>query len=231
MARGIPVIAKLIFVGTALLLPYALSAQATSDEAVQRSNEGVELLKQSKFSEAIDPLLKAVELNPKDPNVRLNLAYAYDRQGRLDEAVIHYQKAIELNPRDSVARNNLGVLYNKAGRYDKAIRELEKTLEIDPKSATAPKNLETAKKNQSALQEREKRIAEAVKNVESNPENASAHYNLARLYAFYDKKDLAIPSLEKALKLGYSDIGYVKVDTALDSIRNEPDYVWLLRGR
>ena len=222
---------SLILIGGLISLLFTFSAQAASDEAVQWSNEGVELLKQSKFSEAIDPLLKAVELNPKDPKVRLNLAYAYDRQGRLDEAIIHYQKAIELNPRDSVARNNLGVLYNKTGRYDEAIRELEKALEIDPKSATGPKNLETAKKNQSVIQDRERKIAEAVKNVEAHPENPQGHYSLARLYAFYGKKDQAIASLEKALKLGYHDIGYVKTDTALDNIRNEPDYVWLLRGR
>jgi Flp pilus assembly protein TadD len=210
---------------------WTITAQAASDEAVERNNQGVELLKQGKIEEAIGPLLKAVELNPKDPNVRMNLAYAYDQQGRLDEAIIHYQKAIELNPRDSVARNNLGVVYNKIGHYDEAIRELEKSLEIDPKSATGPKNLETAKKNQSVIQERERKIAEAVKNVGAHPENPQAHYSLARLYAFYGKKDQAIGSLEKALKLGYHDIGYVKTDTALDNIRNEPDYVWLLRGR
>jgi Flp pilus assembly protein TadD len=208
----------------------AFSAEA-SDEAIERNNHGVELLKQGKIEEAIGALQKAVELNPKDAAVRQNLAYAYDRQGRVDDAIIQYQKAIELNPRDSVARNNLGVLYNKTGRYDEAIRELEKALEIDPKSATGPKNLEAAKKNQSVIQDRERKIAEAVKNVEARPENPQAHYSLARIYAFYGKKDLAIASLEKALKLGYHDIGYVKTDTALDSIRNEPDYVWLLRGR
>lgn len=208
-----------------------LSAQAASEEAVERNNQGVDLLKQGKIEEAIGALQKAVEVNPKDVDVRLNLAYAYDRQGRVDDAILQYQKAIELNPRDSVARNNLGVLYNKTGHYDEAIRELEKSLEIDPKSATGPKNLETAKKNQSVIQERERKIAEAVKNAGAHPENPQAHYSLARLYAFYGKKDQAIASLEKALKLGYHDIGYVKTDTALDNIRNEPDYVWLLRGR
>lgn len=206
------------------------SAQA-SDEAIERNNQGVELLKKGKIEEAIGTFLKAVELNPKDPNVRMNLAYAYDRQGRLEEAIVQYQKAIELNPRDPVARNNLGVVYNKTGRYDQAIRELEKSLEIDPKSATGPKNLETAKKNQSVIQERERKIADAVKDVEVRPENPHAHYGLARAYASYGKKDEAIKSLETALKLGYNDINYVKTDSALDNIRNEPDYVWLLRGK
>jgi tetratricopeptide (TPR) repeat protein len=209
----------------------ASSPRAESDEAVERNNQGAALLKQGKIDEAIGPLLKAADLNPKDPDARLNLAYAYDRQGRFDDAIVQYQKAIELKPRNSVAHNNLGVLYDKKGLYDEAIREFEAVLKLDPKSATGPKNLETAKKNQSLIQDHEKQIAEALKNAEAQPENSNASYKLARLYAAYGKKDQAIGWLEKALKLGFNDIGYLKVDSALDSLRNEPDYVWLMKGR
>jgi tetratricopeptide (TPR) repeat protein len=221
----------IFIVGVFFLFPGVSSAQAESDEAVERNNQGAALLKQGKIDEAIGPLLKATESNPKDPDARLNLAYAYDRQGRLDDAIVQYQKAIELNPRNSVARNNLGVLYDRKGLYDEAIHEFEDVLKLDPKSATGPKNLDTAKKNQFLIQEREKQIAEALKNAEAQPENPNTSYKLARLYAAYGKKDQAVGWLEKALKLGFNDIGYLKVDSALDSLRNEPDYVWLLRGR
>jgi tetratricopeptide (TPR) repeat protein len=207
------------------------SARAGSDEAVERNNRGVELLKQGKVDEAIGPLLKAVELKPTDADIRLNLAYAYERQGHLDEAISQYQKTIELNPRNPVARNNLGVLYDKRGLYEQAMREFEKVVEIDPSSATGPKNLQTAKKNQSVIQDRERQIAEALRNAEANPENPTASYNLARLYAFYGKKEQAIGWLEKALKLGYNDVAYLKVDSALASLRDDPNYIWLLRGR
>ena len=207
------------------------SVRAASDESVERNNQGVELLKQGKTDEAILTLLKAVELDPKNPDARLNFAYAYDRQGRIDEAIVQYEKAVELNPRNSIARNNLGVLYDKTGRTDEAIREFEKAIEMDPKSATGPKNLAIAKKNQSAIQERERQIAEALKNAAAQPKDPRSSYSVARLYAAYGKKDQAIGWLEKALKLGFNDIGYLKVDSVLDSLRNEPDYVWLLRGR
>lgn len=188
------------------------SAQAASDEA------------------AVGPLLKAVESNPKDPEARSTLAYAYERQGRIDEAITQYQKAIELNPRNAVAHNNLGVLYDNKGLHGEAIRQFEKAVDIEPSNATGPKNLENAKKNQSAVDEREKQIAEALKKVEAQPENPRASYTLARLYAAYGKKEQALQWLEKSLKLGFNDIAYLKVDSALDNLRNEPDYVWLLRG-
>ncbi len=218
-----------IFVVSSLL--GITSARAGTDEAAERDNQGVELLKLGKIDEAIGPLLKAVELNPKDPDARLNLAYAYEHQGRIDEAISQYRKAVELNPRNPIAHNNLGVLYDKKGLYDEAIRQFEKAVDIDPSSATGPKNLETAKKNQAVIQEREKQIAQAADEVETQPDNPRSAYKLARLYAYYGKKDQAIEWLDKALKLGFNDFGYLKVDAALESLRDDPNYIWLLRGR
>jgi Flp pilus assembly protein TadD len=224
MKSGFLTIAIILLLGTN-------SASAEFDEAIQNNNAGVELLKQGKYGEATASLLKAVELNPKDSNTRLNLAYAYDRQGRYEEAVVQYQKVVELNPRNPIARNNLGVLYDRMGRYYEAIRELEKVVELDPRNPDGPKNLETARKNQARIQERDKQIAEALRNTEAQPQDPNVSYRVARTYAFYGKKDEAIGWLEKALKEGYSDIGYVKTDPALQSLREEPDYIWLLRGR
>ena len=218
-----------IFVVSSLL--GITSAQAGTDEAAERDNQGVELLKLGKIDEAIGPLLKAVELNPKDPDARLNLAYAYERQGRTDEAISQYRKAVELNSGNSVAHNNLGVLYDRKGLYDEAIREFETALQIDPKSTTGSENLATAKKNQAIIQEREKQIAKAIKDVEAHPDSATASYKLARLYAYYGNNDQAIDWLNKAFKLGFNDFGYLKVDAALESLRDDPNYIWLLRGR
>jgi tetratricopeptide (TPR) repeat protein len=207
-------------------------AYAESDDAAMlQRGQAIELLKQGKTEEAVGPLLKVLEAAPKDTTPRLSLAYAYERLGRFDEAISQYQKVIELDSQNSVARNNLGVIYDKKGRHDEAIRELEKAVETDPAGATGQKNLAIAKKNQALIQEHERQIAEALKNAEAQPENPNTSYKLARLYAAYGKRDQAIGWLEKALKLGFNDIGYLKVDSALDSLRNEPDYVWLMRGR
>ena len=64
----------------------------------------------------------------------------------------------------------------------------------------------------------------------ANPKNPSSAYKLARFYAFYGKKHQAIEWLDKSLALGFNDFGYVKIDTALESLRDDPDYRWLVRG-
>jgi tetratricopeptide (TPR) repeat protein len=161
----------------------------------------------------------------------LKLGNAYERDGNLDEAIAEYRKAIELNSRNAVAHNNLGVLYKRKGLHADATREFQKAVEIEPSNAIGLRNLEDAKKGQLAVTERETQIAEALQNAEAQPQNPAAAYTLARLYAFHGRKGEAMTWLGKALNLGFVDIGYLKIDPALESLRDEPDYVWLLRGK
>ena len=205
--------------------------EAAPQAASGHSRRGIELLKQGKPGEAIGQLLKAVELDPGDTNARLNLGYAYDQAGRVDEAVVHYQKVVELDPRHPIAHNNLGVLYDKKGLYDEAIRAFDTVLQLDPANVKGTENLATAKKNQAIVQTRERQLAEALSEAKAYPTNPGHAYQLARFYAFYGKRDQAIEWLDKALALGFNDLGYVKVDTALASLRDDPDYRWLVRGR
>ena len=55
--------------------------QAGSDKVAERNKSGVELLKQGKADKAIPEFKKAIELDPDNASVHLNLAYAYDLQG------------------------------------------------------------------------------------------------------------------------------------------------------
>jgi tetratricopeptide (TPR) repeat protein len=216
------------FVG--LLLLGAVSARA--EEAVsERAMRGVELAKQGKTNQAIDELLAAIDVNPKDNVARMNLASIYEREGRLDEAVYHYEKVLKADPQNSTSHNNLGVLYDRKGLSDEAISEFEAAVETDSKNSLAAKNLQTAKKNQTARQERERQIAAAKQAAEARPDSPRDVYNLARTYAFYGENDQAMASLEKALRLGFNDLAYIKTDVALEGLRNDPNYQRLLSTR
>jgi thioredoxin-like negative regulator of GroEL len=93
----------------------------------------------------------------------------------------------------------------------------------------ALENLETAKKNQAAIKPREAQILQAEREAQAQPNDPQASYNLARVYAFYGKKELAYEWFTKALKQGYKDIGYLRSDPALHSIRDERNFQLLLR--
>ena len=102
-----------------------------------------------------------------------------------------YREAINFQPRHFFAHNNLGVLYDSRGLHDAAIREFEIAVAIEPGNALALKNLETAKKNQAAIEAREAKILQAKREAQAKPNDPQASYNLARVYAFYGQKELA----------------------------------------
>jgi superkiller protein 3 len=201
---------------------------AASEEAAERIAAGKKLLEQGRVEAAISEFQKASNIDPKYGAAQLNLGHAYERANRNDEAIDAYRKSIELEPRNFYARNNLGVLYSKKGMYDQAIIEFQDALNNDPRNAMALKNLEIAKKNKAAMQERETVIARAEKQVEAKPNDPTPAYQLARVYATYGKKEVAIEWLAKAIEKGYKDFAYVKTDPAFTNLREERDFQLLL---
>jgi thioredoxin-like negative regulator of GroEL len=89
--------------------------------------------------------------------------------------------------------------------------------------------LKPLKKNQAAIKARDAKILQAEREARTKPNDPQASYNLARVYAFYGKKELAYEWLTKALKQGYKDISYLRSDPALQSIREERDFQLLLK--
>jgi superkiller protein 3 len=211
------------------LLLFSVTVLAASEEAVERNNLGAKLLEQGKAEAAVAEFQRALSLDPKYFPARLNLAYSYERADRIEDAIAAYREAINFQPRNFFAHNNLGVLYDKKGLHDAAIRELEIAVVIEPDNAMALKNLETAKKNQAAIKAREAKVLQVEREAQAKPNDPQASYNLARVYAFYGEKELAYEWLAKALKQGYRDIGYLRSDPALNSIRQERDFELLLR--
>jgi len=60
--------------------------------------------------------------------------------------------------------------------------------------------------------------------LQYQPDNATAHYNMACSYALMGKKKLALTSLEKAIAHGFDDSKLVMSDSDLDSIREESNF-------
>jgi len=65
--------------------------------------------------------------------------------------------------------------------------------------------------------------------VRLRPEDPFAHYNLACSYALLRKRDLAIRALRRAIRLGYTDLRYMREDQDLESIRQDPRFRQMIR--
>ena len=214
-----------------LMLAVAHAGQSPPEEAIQRNNRGVELLKQGNVAEAVAHFRAALEAAPGYAAAQGNLAYAYEQSGRLGDAVAAYQTLLELEPKNAAAINNLATLLSRSGRHDDAMRTLEALVQADPGNETARRNLEVAKRNRDILQERDERSAKVLRAAEARPNDPRAAYDVARVYAEQGDDASALAWLGKALALGYGRLDFVKVDPAFTTLRKDPRFGALLEGQ
>jgi protein O-mannosyl-transferase len=210
------------------ILFFAAAAFAAAEEAAVRNRAGTALFDQGKLEPAIAEFQKALASDSSYLPARLNLAFAYERAGRIEDAMAAYREAIAAEPNHFLAHNNLGVLYDKKGQRDLAIGEFERALAIQPGDPMAAKNLENAKKNLAAIKQRDDQIAEAEKEAQAKPNDPRAAYKVARVYAHYNNKELALQWLGKAVKQGYKNLDDFKADPVFASLREEREFQLLL---
>jgi tetratricopeptide (TPR) repeat protein len=101
-------------------------------------NQGVALMHEKKYAEALVDFEKALQSKPDFAEAHNNLAYCLRHQGpaKYSEALGHYDKAIHLKPNLAEAYEYRGVLYVKMNRKKDAEKDLAKLKELDPKLAS-----------------------------------------------------------------------------------------------
>ena len=83
------------------------------------------------FEDEITLQRKALELDPRSPNISSTLAYAYGYMGRHDEAIEECKKNIKLNPDHPRPYFTYAVGLSYTGDHEKAIEMGLKGMTID----------------------------------------------------------------------------------------------------
>ena len=65
--------------------------------------------------------------------------------------------------------------------------------------------------------------------VKLQPENATAHYNLACSLALSERRSDALRSLRRAIELGYKDYDWMSQDPDLEGLQKSKEFQSLLR--
>src|SRR5438876_1035231 len=76
-------------------------------EAAKHLQDAVALLRETRFEDSIDPLLKAIARDDEDRRSWILLAEAYLRLGRPYKSAVGYLRALELSPKDEQERDIL----------------------------------------------------------------------------------------------------------------------------
>ncbi len=109
---------------------YLKAIEAKPDFLLALLNLGRVQALQKKFEASIDPLTRAVEIEPRSADAHLLLGEAYLQIRKGSKAVHHLEEAARLGRPEGHLR--LATLYNAAGMKDKAVTEYEEFLKKSP---------------------------------------------------------------------------------------------------
>jgi tetratricopeptide (TPR) repeat protein len=143
----------------------------------------------------------ALEVVPRNPTIRYNVANRLRDQGNVDEAILQYRRALEATP-DSIQLNvNLANVLRKQGKLEEAIALYERALRADPDHVLANSNLGSAYRSQGRLDDAERHYRIALR---AEPDK-TALYNLANLLLSRDEFGEAIGLYRQALEIDARD--------------------------
>lgn len=114
-------------------------------DRVDYYEEGLELLRGSKFHEALTSFRLALRESPRDVAILSQMAITYTRIGMTDEALRTYRTVLDRDPGDSGAHYGMAFLLLKEGKPQDAADHLKRFLDHPPTGADAQPHIEHAR--------------------------------------------------------------------------------------
>jgi len=159
----------------------------------------------------VEELLKRVlEKEPKEKDVRRQLAWALFAQRKFDPAIAALREQVAINPFDDYSYNLLGRIYWAQQNYGEAETAFRKQIEITPLDESSHSNLGVMlvewRKYKEAVPELEQAIS-------LNPEGESLYVSLGRAYLNLGDTAKGIEVLDQAVKRApgqriWNDVAY-----------------------
>ncbi|MCH8147961.1 MAG: tetratricopeptide repeat protein [Planctomycetes bacterium] len=156
------------------------------------------LYKVNRASAALPVMYRALEINPRDPNLHNSYAVLLATVGETKKARNHYEQALEFNPRETKAHNNYAAFLDSLGETDKARKHYEQALEINPRYAIA--HLKFADLLES-LGETDKARRHYDQALEIDPRSAEANHYYASFLQSVEETTKARIHYERALEI------------------------------
>mgnify|MGYP000038218851 FL=1 len=114
-------------------------------------NEGVELLMDGKFHEALTSFRLALKVTPGDATVLQQIAMTYTRIGMTAEAEKTYRHVLQKDPQAAGAHYGVAFLLVRGGRESEAVPHLRAFLENAPAGQEASEHVSHARETLAGL--------------------------------------------------------------------------------
>lgn len=188
----------ILAVCTLLMMGCATWGEGDQKKAELYLRLGTSQIEAGNYPAALRDLLKAEEIDPKNPVTQNNLGLVYFYRERFDFAEKHLRKAVSLDTKYSEARNNLARILIEQGKFNEAESEL-KTVINDltyPNPEKAYINLGLVKFNQKDYAGSQASFSKVLK---SSPDDCIANTYFGR--GFFEEGDYsrATEALDRAI--------------------------------
>lgn len=184
-------IVYLVLIASALLVP---GCKQSGPKALL---QGEKLIREGKFSEALQPLEQAGQLMPNNPQVWNHLGLAYHNLGNVTKAAEAYQKALSVDKNLHQIYYNLGNLYLESNRLNEAINSLSSYVLVQPNQVEGWAKLSTAFLRAGRYDDAEKTI---TRGIGVSPQNPELHNNLGLVHLQRRKAREALQAFTTALE-------------------------------
>ncbi len=215
---------------SSLKLPQAIPTDSQQQSELGRdyAKQGEKFFLETRYEEAINAYDKALQLQPGLAEVWNNRGVVLTKLQRYHEAIASYEQAIQLRSDYSDAWNNRGVALGKLKYYEAAVLSYDRAIQLKDNYVDAWNNRGFAL---TQLKQYEDAIASYQKAEEINPDFYLIWYNKSRCYALQEKANLALESLERAIKLKANITrNLAKKETDFSAIQNEEKFQKLIYG-
>ncbi len=213
------------------------AASRTAIELDPRSAEahaarGVALSLRGSVVEAAQAFETAMKLDPR----LFEAAYFYGRftfaRGELEKAIELYRRAMEVRPQDYQVPLLIGQIYSDLGRHAEAeatrrfgLELAEARLKLNPDDARA---WYMGANGLAALGAYDQGLEWASRALSLDPDEPMVLYNVACVRCLAGSLDEALDSLERAVRTGLTQKGWLVHDSNLDPLRTHPRYQALI---
>jgi Flp pilus assembly protein TadD len=148
------------------------AARKSPQSAAAHEYLGFALYQSGRFASAVTSLSRALDIDPKRINARVNLAAALAALGRTREAISQAQFVLFERPRMAEVHGILGFALASEGRLDEAVAAYRRALAIDPYLAPVHNNLGIVLARQGDLGGAALHFKEAMRIEPNNPDYA-----------------------------------------------------------
>jgi tetratricopeptide (TPR) repeat protein len=175
------------------------SGRADFERKPRGDDPGTAMAKAGPKNDRVDlEFKKAIELDPKNDKVYVEMGRLYQFRGKYSRAEISFRRAIALNPENDDAYAGLGMLFQDQDKLSQAEASFKKAIEINPKNDKARIELERLYRFRDKFSKVETSFKKAI---ELNPQNDKAYAELGRLYKDQGKFQQARDFYGKAIEI------------------------------